>query len=525
MNATPRPTWPRDWLLLGSLLIFGLSIKCWLISQTEVLARDGIGFIELAQCLQTESWPSTLKRAHQHPLYSMHILGVARLYHSCLSQPMTNLDWQRCAHWANAWISLAMLIPAFLVGKRLFGSWIAWGALMLYQALPVPAQVTADALSEGTYLFCSMVALWGFLQGLEARRWGWFALAGFMGGLAFLARPEGALVPVVACLMMFLLKVRHLWEAKWSVVIGYGVALGLSGLCVVGPYWLTIGGLGKKTTFTEMLNAQIATPTTLWASRFQPGVDGYDWSDITPWFITWQVLKETSKGFHYMLWVPACLAMAFWAMQPKSLEAKQNGYTLLMLVGINLAILWWLAYKAHYVSERHTILIVLIGCFWSMQGMTLIGQYLAAKVHRLAWSAQRWAMALLVLFVMAGLASALKPRHSHRTGHREFGLWLSQQLSPTDRLVDPYRYMTFYAGWRTYYHNRLLNLDPNTPAYVVAEVDEKDLTRKNILGDLPKRSKVIRVWPETGQPKIILYRYEPTVIQTGHQTTSPSSQP
>ncbi len=510
-----------DLLCLFTLLLFGLVIKGWLITRTEVLARDGIGFIELAQCLQTEPWGHTIRRAHQHPLYPMHVLGMAALYERFLDRPMTNLDWQTCAHLANAWISLAMIIPAFLIGKRWFGAWIAWGALMMYQALPVPAQVTADALSEGTFLFCSMVGLWAFLNGLNDKGWGWFLLSGFMGGLAFLARPEGAILPISACLLMMGLKLRNLWDVRWPRLVGLGAVFCIAVLIAVGPYWLTIGGIGKKTTFTEMLNAHVSLSGTLWASRFQPGVDGYDWSDITPWFITWQVIKETTKGFHYVLWLPALLGIAAWVRSDKSIAEKQIGYSVLTIMGINLIILWWLAYKAHYISERHTILLVLLGCFWSMKGLTVLGDYLAQSWRRWVWPAERWTMVCVVLLVALGLFSSLKPRHTHRLGHREFGQWLGQQLKPSDRLVDPYRYMTFYAGWRTYYHNQLLNMDPNSPAYVVAEVDEKDQTRKAVLGDLPQRSKVIKVWPEAGRPRIILYRFEPSLIQTGLQTPSP----
>src|SRR5436853_7935115 len=55
------------WLLLVVVLAAGLRV--WQVQHTEVTSRDSIAFIRYAWRLQSESWPTVIKKEKHHPLY------------------------------------------------------------------------------------------------------------------------------------------------------------------------------------------------------------------------------------------------------------------------------------------------------------------------------------------------------------------------------------------------------------------------------------------------------------------------
>src|SRR5258708_565821 len=60
-----------DWLLLGLSLALVLPLRCWLLYNTEVTARDSVGYIRYAQQFERLSWQEVLKENHQHPGYPL----------------------------------------------------------------------------------------------------------------------------------------------------------------------------------------------------------------------------------------------------------------------------------------------------------------------------------------------------------------------------------------------------------------------------------------------------------------------
>src|SRR5262249_36421253 len=73
--------------------------------------------------------------------------------------------------------------------------------------------------------------------------------------------------------------------------------------------------------------------------------------------------KETGKSFHYLAWLPAPLGLSWfrglWKTQPGVL-------VLLVLMLFHIALILRVAVVAGYLSERHTLLIVLCGMPWAI---------------------------------------------------------------------------------------------------------------------------------------------------------------
>ena len=73
-NSEIAPCRPwSDAALVALLLLASAGIHGWIIAQTEVAARDSIGFIRYALALQNQPWSEVLQHAQQHPAYPLSV--------------------------------------------------------------------------------------------------------------------------------------------------------------------------------------------------------------------------------------------------------------------------------------------------------------------------------------------------------------------------------------------------------------------------------------------------------------------
>src|SRR5262245_43847152 len=156
--APPSGLWP-DLRWLAVLMVLAAGARIWQITHTEVLARDSIGFIRLAWQLEHEPWGDVLHRAEQHPGYPLLLLAASLPLRHLVHLP-TPVALQLSAQVVSATAGVLLIIPMFLLGRALFSPRVAFWACLLFQFLPVSARVLADGLTEATYLFLAVTALY-----------------------------------------------------------------------------------------------------------------------------------------------------------------------------------------------------------------------------------------------------------------------------------------------------------------------------------------------------------------------------
>jgi hypothetical protein len=137
--------------------------------------------------------------------------------------------------------------------------------------------------------------------------------------------------------------------------------------------------------------------------------------------------------------------MALWWFRDRFRSAP-GMWVMLLLCLVHTLVLWRMALVVRYVSERHVLVLVMCGVYWSAAGFSELAYHLAALCTRsLRWV--RWApAALMVAFIAAGLPKTLKPLHANRAGHHAAGMWLAEHADPTDEVFDPFCWAHFYAG-------------------------------------------------------------------------------
>jgi hypothetical protein len=451
------------WTDIGSislLIVLVLSLRLYLVWHTEVAARDSIGYIRYAWQLKNQPWLEVLRQTEQPPLYAVGVLAMSIPVDRWMGAPQS-IGFQRSAQLASVLASMLLVIPMFLLGKELFDRSIAFWAVLLFQALPATGRFFSDGLSEATFLLFVVWCLWFAARGLRTHSILSFSLAGACGGLAYLTRPEGAVVVVVVALVLVGCQLVRGWRmsvTRWAACLA-GLSLGAA--LVGGPYVAAIGRLTNKQSHRSWIEGQIveepilsplAAPLAVW------------WSDQDASKSMWALRAlgtELSRGAFHVGWLAAIIGL--WSFRHR-LRTTAGAWLLVLLALVMGVVLWRLAYVMGYLSDRHCLLILLCAMYWMAAGFKVVGAWLSDRVqpHFGEWTSARGfvrqlielrltsarALAALLTLALIGVAlpKSLETLHCNRAGFRQAGLWLFENADPTDKIVDPYCWSHYYAG-------------------------------------------------------------------------------
>jgi hypothetical protein len=473
-GSSPR----RDLAWLAVLLLVAAGIHLWLVAHTEVTARDGIGFMRYAWQLQSQPWGQVLRQNPHPPFYPLCVLAM--------SYPVRRLAaadelvvMQLSAQLTSVLAGTLLVIPMFYLGHTLFNASAGFWAALLFQCLPAGSRVLGDALSEGVFLLLIATGLLLALQAFRAQSCLRFAGCGLCGGLAYLTRPEGVLLVAATGVVLLGLQLSPARRWRWGCMASCTATLVVAALAVSSPYMAVIKNFTNKTTGLEILEgARLKRPDSpAWPTlaAFPLAVYGADSKDLDFWkHHAWclrSVGLEIVKGYHYVGWLPALLGLVWYR---RRLWEVPGAWVLLVLMVLDLAVLWRVAFVAGYVAERHSLLTVMSSSFWAVAMITNMAEGLAAAFRNRGWlpsnsrfwtKAPAWSVAFFLALAVSGLPKTLEPLHINRAGFHAAGVWLAQQVRPGEQILDPFCWVEYYAGQ---VHEQALHPTPCVrPRYVV----------------------------------------------------------
>jgi hypothetical protein len=214
------------------------------------------------------------------------------------------------------------------------------------------------------------------------------------------------------------------------------------------------------------------------------------------------VVTETAQALFY---APAVLAVLGAVLLRRRVAADPGLWLLLVLAGLSALLMLAVASLKGYVSERHTLLVVMIGCVFAAAALEPVAELLRNRVK------PEW---LLVGVALAALPATLKPLHANREGFKHAGRWLAEHATAADSVIDPFEWSQFYSGRSLYF----VPADPPAAGTTYAVVDDR--TRLDEHVRLPRlgaainvmndgRSEVVYHWPEhvpVDAAKVKVYR-------------------
>jgi hypothetical protein len=459
-----------------------LGLRLWLVWHTEVAARDSIGYIRYAWQLSHQPWREVIRTTEQPPGYALAIVGASYVVRNFIHAP-ESIVMQLGAQLASALAGVLLVVPMFFLGKELFNRGVGFWASLFIQAFPSTGRILSDGLSESLFLLFAATALLLAARALRLQSPIRFALCGLFGGLAYLTRTEGGLLIGSTGLVLIGSQATRAWRMPWRRWLVCGTALSFVSLLIACPYMAVIGRLTNKQSHRSLLEGRLATSPNadLSISSPQPRAPHANvslgpalpplaiisfavWSNDTNhespgsfWWGLRAVMTELGKGSFEVGWVPVFLAL-WWF---RGLFREVPGAWVLLVVSLALILaLWRLAAVMGYISDRHAILVLLCGSYWTVAGLGLIGSWLASAARyfmlresggtpgwrRLMCDSRMVSIGLMILLVAIALPKTLETLHSNRAGLRDAGLWLLEHADPSDRIVDPYYWSHYYAG-------------------------------------------------------------------------------
>jgi hypothetical protein len=464
------------------LLALAIGVHAYLMTQTYVTARDSVGFARYSLRLlgsvgllptpihQMAGEPpllalgDVLKDEKQPPAYPLTV-AVAALVSGPLTPENVAHQMLWCCQLAASVAGILIVFPVYWLGRSLYSKNAGFAAAALFQVLPVPAHITSDGLTDALYLLGVATAMLLAVRALAQPTVGRFLVTGLACGATYLVRPEGVLPGLAAIASALFWCLRGRW--KCSHLAAWITAWGIGAMLVSAPYMVLIGSVSNKPSVKgvwDKLEHQRmrllgkhagvdavpqAGSAAIIGATYIPGLSG----NKTLWTVT-AIARETTKGLNYVV---AGLALAgLWASRRRLADPAFG--VILAFAALDLGTVALLGSMSEYVSERHVLPLVLVGCLLAGRGLAVSGAQLSGSpAIRGAITPRQAAIGLLIVTMLGSLPATLKPLHPHRVGHRYAGEYLAKQITPTDTVVDPFEWALYFCG------RGLLSIPPDRP--------------------------------------------------------------
>ncbi len=157
-----------------------------------------------------------------------------------------------------------------------------------------------------------------------------------------------------------------------------------------------------------------------------------------------------------------------------------------MLVCVLLGgLLYRVAVRMGYLSDRHTILILACGVPWAAATLDGMGRGIARLLNgRIGWaSAGVCTTAILLAATVFPLWRTLEPLHGDRVGFRAAGHWLAEHAGPEEAVFDPF-------GWSGYYAGRYFQDGAAQEPWAYVVVEESTNNKHSHLVTMPEAEKL-----------------------------------
>jgi hypothetical protein len=442
-------------VLLG-LLAVTAGVRLWLIDHTEIIASDGIRYIEMAR--QWGQDPAGVIESYDyHVGYPLLIRGAHALLGGLL--PAGLEAWHVAGQWVSLVFSLAAVAAMYLLAVQAVGRRTAWIAALLWAVGCKWSHLGADVLSDAPAV---AFQLWALLVGTwmvrRLRRPGkpscglaLALVAGLLAGAGYLIRPESLAVVGV----LWILLAGLVWQKRrqWGRCAVAGAVMLAAALLAASPYMIAIGGFSKKKSLSEIVHA----PAAVAAVRAVPAGLFAD----ADYFVLRHLLNMLFEAMHP---VPGVLAV-LWLLSrlrplvskapvPAVLEARlrpMGRWLIPACMAVYLPIACGLYMNVGYMSHRHVLVPAAVIAPLAGLGVVHLAGLgcwaLARQGRRLRRGHLAVVIALVTAACMAGLHT-LRPLHEGKAQYRLAGLWLRDHRQvPAGRLLTDSAWVLHYAQW------------------------------------------------------------------------------
>lgn len=235
-KAGVRASWSRisrSLFTLRAVIVLAFAIRAgFMLISADSANHEGIYYLRVAENLLAGKGYVGLRENGLQLLYPPLFPGVIALVTAVVGNAET------AARLVDLLAGTALVIPVFLIARRLGGERIALLSALLVAVHPYLVALSTSIFSENLYLPLLLTGTYGVISatGAGGRAWRSAALAGACLGLAYLVRPEGLLFAGIGATALSLFKFRRRFSGLRLAVILAGCTA-----VIALPYmaWLT----------------------------------------------------------------------------------------------------------------------------------------------------------------------------------------------------------------------------------------------------------------------------------------------
>jgi 4-amino-4-deoxy-L-arabinose transferase-like glycosyltransferase len=427
-----------------------LALRILLYKWTYLIAIDGTGFyLKPAHYFASGRWMDGLAVGY-HPLYPM----LVALFSKVLG------DFELSGQMVSVLFGTLTVIPIFYLVRGALGGWTAFVSSLFLAILPRHVALSSDFLSDPTYTFFFISAVWLGWETLKGDGWKFPFLAGLATGLAYLTRAEG--IGVLLVLGPWLL-FRSYRKNGYAVLI-----LIVSFFLVASPYILYLRSytgtwtisrkpsvdrvvvLIKKRLFFQ--EPKVAKATKEFHDTIQrlEGKKQSPPSGLSRWLGgLGSFSKLFVETFHPLFFLLFMVGLVRRKVPPR--WADGEGF-LLSVVALYALVMYWLA-TLSYISHRYLISLVALCLIWSGRGLREFHHWLLRRISWEKWGKmtirpERVMVILTAVIAIIVLPMTISPQRAEKRGRKEAGLWIkNNSISSPSIFTDMVR-VNHYAGGR-----------------------------------------------------------------------------
>ena len=434
----------RHSLTLLLLLLCALAIRGYIMLFTYVIARDGIIYLSIAKSLASGNWTQALSFDFPPGFPALVALNLH------IFSP------ERAGQVISLIFGSLAVVPLYFLASRMLGKRVAIVTSLFFVFHPYFVRLSGEVLSDMTYLFLFMMGAWLIWEAINRNVLTLFPLIGLLGALAYLVRPEGmGLIIVAGSFIAFkdLKKIRRdLWRRLAAILLLVSVVV-----LMAAPYLAYM----KKESGSWVLSKKGSVEALIGLKKTPPPPE---YSERGYW-----------RGFFYKFVHKYHILLMMLFLFGLYRRFRSPGWSrpevfLGVFWGLYLFVLWRHFVTYGYVSYRHFMPLVALSlpfaAFGLMETSSLIARKLATWRSFLADPSQKVLACLIILVLLILSFKAMKPQRADKMPLREAGSYIKEQGMSNPLIMSTDPRVAFYAEGRA------------------LPIDNKFLSGKNVTGEI-----------------------------------------